>query len=115
MKVHGHQAEEVTEAVYLGDILRADGKNTSNIKSRVNKGVGIVTEIMDILNCISFGEKFFEIATTLREAKLLNGILTNTDVWYSLQKNEVAELEEVDRMLLRRIHGAPVVRVCISS
>ena len=46
MKVHGHQAEEVTEAVYLGDILRADGKNTSNIKSRVNKGVGIVTEII---------------------------------------------------------------------
>ena len=32
MKVHGHQAEQVPEAVYLGDILRADGKNTSNVK-----------------------------------------------------------------------------------
>ena len=40
MKVHGHQADQVTEAVYLGDILRADGKNISNIKSRVNKGIG---------------------------------------------------------------------------
>jgi hypothetical protein len=78
------------------------------------RGVGIVTEIMDILNCISFGEKFFEIATTLREAKLLNGILTNADVWYSLQKNEIAELEEVDRMLLRRILGAPD-STCVES
>ena len=55
-----------------------------------------------------------EIATTLREAKLLNGILTNADVWYSLQKNEIAELEEVDRMLLRRILGAPD-STCVES
>ena len=36
MKVHGYQADQVTEAVYLGDILRADGKNNSNIKNRVS-------------------------------------------------------------------------------
>ena len=103
MKVHGHQAEQVPEAVYLGDILRADGKNTSNVKSRVNKGIGIVTEIMDMLNSVSFGNKYFKIAVTLREARLINGILTNCDVWYSLKKTEIEELEEVDRMLLRRI------------
>ena len=49
MKVHGHQADQVSEAVYLGDILRADGKNSSNVKMRVSKGVGIVGEIMEIL------------------------------------------------------------------
>ena len=44
MKVHGVKTERVEEAVYLGDIIRQDGKNTSNIKSRVKKGVGIVTK-----------------------------------------------------------------------
>ena len=73
-----------------------------------------MTPLTSKVVCISFGEKFFEIAITLREAKLLNGILPNADVWYSLQKNEIAELEEVDRMLLRRILGAPD-STCVES
>ena len=76
MKVHGHRADKVEEALYLGDIIRQDGRNTSNIKSRVNKGLGIVTKIMDILKTVSFGQKYFKIATTLREAELINGMLT---------------------------------------
>ena len=76
--------------------------------------MGIITEIMDILNCVSFGQKFFEIAITLREAKLLNGILTNAEVWYSLQNTEVTQLEELDKMLLRRILSAPD-STCIES
>ena len=39
--------------------------------------MGIVTKIMDILKAISFGDKYFEIATALREAELINGMLTN--------------------------------------
>ena len=114
MKVHGYQADQVTEAVYRGDILRADGKNTSNIKNRVRKLVGIVAEIMDILNCVSIGHKYFEMAKALREARLINGILTNADVWYSLKKEEIDELEDVDKMLLRRIIAAPD-STCIES
>ena len=40
---------------------------------------------------------------TLRESMFLNGILTNSDVWYNLKKSEIEELEEIDRMLLRKI------------
>jgi hypothetical protein len=111
MKVHGHQAGQVQEPLYLGDIVRADGKNSSNIKCRVYKGLGRITEIMDILNCVSFGHKYFEKASTLREARLINGILTNAEVWYSLQKSEI---EEIDNMLLRRILAAPE-STCIES
>ena len=35
MKVHGHLADSIQEAVYLGDIIRTDGKNTSNINKNV--------------------------------------------------------------------------------
>ena len=71
MKVHGYKADTVTEAVYLGDTIRSDGKNTSTIRDRVNKGLGIISNIMDILNRVSFGSNYFEIAVSLREAKLI--------------------------------------------
>ena len=107
MKVHGHVADKVTEAVYLGDTISTDGKNTSNISNRVNKGLGIVTKVMDMLKNVSFGSKYFEIAITLREAHLINGMLTNFEIWYGLRENEITALEEVDRLLLRRILEVP--------
>ena len=114
MKVHGKVADRVSEAVYLGDVLSQDGKNTRNIQNRVSKGMGIVTEIMDILNTVSFGSKYFEMAIILREAKLINGMLTNIEVLYGLQNKEISELEEVDKLLLRRILQVPN-SACIES
>ena len=61
MKVHGQKAKNVSEAFYLGDIVRNDGKNCTNIKSRVKKGLGIVSRIMDILNTISFGKNILKL------------------------------------------------------
>ena len=114
MKVHGLQVGRVSEAVYLGDIIREDGKNTSNIKNRTNKGLGIVSKIMSILDTITFGSKYFEIATTLRQAELINGILTNAEVWYGITKSQMDELEEVDKLLIRRILNAPI-SACVES
>ena len=48
------------------------GGDTSNIRNRVKKGVGIVTRIIDV-----FGHKYFEITNTSSEAEIINGILTN--------------------------------------
>ena len=112
--VHGVKADRVTEAVYLGDIIREDGKNSSNIKDRVRKGLGIVTRIMNILETISFGSKYFEIATTLRQAELINGIVTNSEVWYGTTRAQIEELEEVNKLLIRRILNAPLSD-CIES
>ena len=103
LKVHGCPMKEVGNDTYLGDIISSDGKNTLNIESRVSKGLGIVSQIMDILKSVSFGVHYFEIAATLREAMLVNGLLTNSEVWYGLTGMEVNKLEEVDKLLLRQI------------
>ena len=108
LKVHDSKMELVSEDTYLGDIVRADGKNSSNIEHRVSKGIGIVSQIMKILETISFGKNYYLIAFSLREAMFLNGILTNVETWYGLTKSEVEELELVDRLLLRRILSVPV-------
>ena len=103
LQVHGCPMKEVKNDAYLGDIISCDGKNTLNIESRVSKGLGIVSQIIDLLKCVSFGVHYFEIAATLREAMLVNGLLTNSEVWYGLSDSEVTKLEEVDRLFLRQI------------
>jgi hypothetical protein len=95
------------EDTYLGDVVRADGKNSSNIQNRVAKSLGIISKIMNILETVSFGKSYFKIALSLREVHFLNGILSNSDVWYSVTKTKVEELESVDRLLLRRILSVP--------
>ena len=45
--------EKVSSDTYLGDIVSSDGKNRLNIESRVAKGLGIVSQIMDILKCVA--------------------------------------------------------------
>ena len=44
----------------------------------------------------------------LRESLLINGILTNTEIWYNLSKSEIEELENVDRLLFRRLMEVPL-------
>ena len=93
-------SDRVSEAFYLEDIIRSDGKNTSNIKERVTKGLGIISKIIDVLKSISFGAKYFEIATSLHEVYLINGMLTSAEIWYGMQEKEEQELEKVDKILL---------------
>ena len=77
LKIHGTHMQEVTEDKYLGDVLSADGKNTKNISERISKGLGIISQIFNLLENISFGSHVFEIAALLRNSMLINGILTN--------------------------------------
>ena len=99
--------EEVTEEKYLGDIISVDGKNMKNIVSRVNRGTGIVTQIMGILEEICFGKYFFEVARMLRNSLLLSSLLTNCEAWYHLTNEEIIKLEQVDEDLIRRILECP--------
>ena len=107
LKVHGSPMEKVTSDTYLGDIVASDGKNKTNIENRVSKGLGLVSQIMDLLKSVSFGSFYFEMAALLRESILVNGILTNSEVWYNLTKNEIKQLEDVDKLLLRQVFSVP--------
>ena len=68
LKVHGTVMEDVSYDTYLGDIISGDGRNTLNIKKRVDKGLGIITQIVNLLNMINLGEYYFETVILLRES-----------------------------------------------
>ena len=100
--------ERFFEDTYLGDIISHDGRNSKNIKSRIAKGVGITSQIMTLLESVTLGEHYFTTSILLRESKFLNGILTNCDIWYGVNKEEINEFECIDRILLRKFLSAPI-------
>ena len=98
-----HTMEESRTEKYLGDLISNDGKHDKNIKARKDKGQGIVDQIMSILESTVCGPFQFEVALILRASFLLNGILTNSEVWYGLKTADFENLEQIDERLLRRI------------
>ena len=108
LKVHGTPMGLVTDDTYLGDIVSQDGSNQKNVRSRVGKGIGIISQILLMLETVSFGHYYLQIALTLRETMFLSGILTNAEIWYNLKQSEIEEFEELDRSLLRKIFGTKI-------
>ena len=96
------------QETYLGDILTTDGKINVNIKSRCDKGHGIINQSISMLEEISFGYYFFEIAMMFRQSMFLNGILCSSEVLYGVTKKHVEMLEKIDRMFMRRVFDCPI-------
>ena len=59
------------------------GKIRSTIEERKNRGYGIVSEILAIIEEIPLGKYRMEIGLKLRQAMLLNGMLFNSEAWHS--------------------------------
>ena len=94
--------EEVKEEKYSGDIISEDGRNMKNALARQNKGRGIVSQIMSILEEICFGRYFFEVAGILRNSLLISTLLTNSEAWYNITN------EKVDESLMRKVLEYPI-------
>ena len=47
-----------------------------------------------MLQEISFGKHYFEIATILRDSLFINGILWNMETWYDVKEKEIVDLEK---------------------
>ena len=107
LKVHGVEIGQTDAETYLGDIISSDGKHLKNIQARANKGLGITSQILGMLDQITVGEHFFQSAVLLRESLFLNGILTNAEIWYGISSVDLKPLIDLDRFLLRKILNNP--------
>ena len=66
LTVHNTLMSNVTKDTYLGDIISSDGRNTKNVTSRISKGIGIITQINHLLEMVSLGHHYMEIALLFR-------------------------------------------------
>ena len=91
---------------YLGDILTSKCKIDDNVLDRQSKGFGYCNEILVILKEITFGRHYFDIALTLRNAKLINGMLCSIESLYGLTITHIEQLEKVDKFFFKKIFNA---------
>ena len=91
------------EQTYLGDVISDDGKHTKNVQARRNKGLGVITQITQILDSVLFGKHFFEVAMVLRSSLFLSSILLNSEAWVNLSDTDIRNLERLDEMLLAKV------------
>lgn len=103
LKVHDSTMKKVKSDKYLGDIVSYDSLNKENIQARTNRGIGIITQVMILLEEVCLGYHFFETSVLLRESLFLNSILVNIEVCYGLTNEDISNLEIVDKILMRKI------------
>ena len=104
--VHGENMKQAHEVKYLGDYINESGKPKSTICQRISRGYGIVSQIFALLGDLPVGNLRVQIGLTLRHAWLINGILFNSEVWHSTTKEQINQLVDIDKYLLRGIVGA---------
>ena len=92
-----------TEQMYLGDVISNDGKHFHNVQNRKNRGIGIINQIMQILDTVFFGKYHFEVAMILRSSMLLSSLLLNSEAWVNLTEKDIRSLEQTDEMLLSKV------------
>ena len=107
LKVNGDTMEDIENDKYLGDIISASGKLDKNFEARKNKAIGLVSQIMSLLQEISLGKHYFEIAVLLRNLMFINAVLFNSEVWYPVKDKDFEELEMIDKKLLKRFLETP--------
>ena len=107
LKVHDQIMTSVEKETYLGDILSRDGKIDSNIQERQNKGKGYVNQILSMLQEISFGCHYFNMAMLFRTSMLINGMLCSSEALYGIKKFHIEMLEACDKMLFKSVFQSP--------
>ena len=106
LKVHDKYMKNVSQATYLGDVISENGTIDETIAQRGQKATGIISQIASILTSICLGSFHFDIALVMRDAKFVNSILTNSEVWHNVQLRHLESLEKSDLELTRKILNA---------
>ena len=107
LKVHKKTIMKKDHETYLGDVICSTGTNVKNIENKCNGGVGAVSQIVSMLGQISLGHFHFEVAMVLRDSMLISKLVSSSEIWYGLTKDQYRKIEQVDEMFLMRLFEAP--------
>jgi hypothetical protein len=102
LKVPEKDMKSAQTVRYLGDIISASGAMRPCIEDRRSKGWGKVSELKGILSELPEIRRV-EIGLKLREAKVHNGILFNSEAWSNVSDADMERLEQVSAAALRAL------------
>ena len=102
LKVHNSDMKTVQSARYLGDVISSSGSLGPCIEDRRSKGWGKVADMKGILSEMP-SDRRIEVGLKLREAKVHNGILYNSEAWSNLADKDMDKFEQVDMASIRAL------------
>lgn len=107
IKVHEHEIKNVEQFTYLGDIITGNISDTKNknIENRRGQGIAPTSQIFSLLDQLSLGYYYFEMALIMRDSILISKLVFNIEVWLNMNiKNEsFTKLQQIDEMYLRQL------------
>ena len=61
-----------------------------------------------MMSQVSLGHYFYEIALIMRDSMLVSKLLSNSEIWYNMTKDQYIKLERIDELFFRRIFNVPI-------
>ena len=102
LRVHNSVMKTADSVRYLGDIVSASGSMRLCLEDRRNKGWAKLADIAAILSELPDIRRI-EVGLKLRETKLHNGILYNSEAWSNIRDKDVERIEQVDVALMKEL------------
>ena len=93
LKVHNSDRKTAKSARYV--VISSSGSLGPCIEDRRSKGWGKVADLIGILSEMPSDWRI-EVVLKLREAKVHNGILYNSEAWSNLADKDMDKFEQVD-------------------
>ena len=106
LKVHESQMLTTDKQKYLGDVISSSGYNNVNIKERCKIGHQAISQIKSNLSDVNYGRYMLQTGLLMRDSIFVSKMLLNSEVWHSVTKSQLEELEIVDKILLRHLLNA---------
>lgn len=106
LKIHETQMKTIANQKYLGDIIFNSGNNGENIKERSKIGFSAISQIKSFLKDVGFGRFDIQTGLIMRDSIFGSKMLLNSEVWHSVTKSQIEEIDVIDRILLRQILNA---------
>ena len=106
LRVHDKEMLLTENQKYLGDIVSSSGSCEENIKERCKTGYKAISQIKSLVKDVSLGKFSVQIGLIMRDSIFTSKVLLNAEVWHAVKKNQIEDLEIIDRMLFRQILDA---------
>ena len=103
LKVHKNNIIKKNQETYLGDVICSSGTNTKNVENKCNGGIGTVSQIVSMLGQITLGHYYFEVAMVLRDSMLISKLVSSSEIWYHVTKDQYRKIEQIDEMYLMKL------------
>ena len=107
LRIHNSKMNTSEWETYLGDVISVSGSNQKNIEKKRNGAIGTVSQMVSMIEQISLGHYYFEIGLVMRDSMLISKLVSSSEIWYNVSKDQIRKLEQVDEMFLMKLFHVP--------